>query len=200
MTNEDAPSLPLFTSARERRLWLWTLSVVAANFATLGLARTLAGLLRDRSLLTPVFFLGLFLVVATVLAQGLKTRPGGAEMMVALGVFAVYLLAFARMSIAEERGHLIEYGVIAVFILEALRERAAHGHHVAAPALLAIGATALLGWLDEGVQAVLPNRVYDLRDVGFNTLAAVMAVAASVALARARRPGRSGVLRRRTTL
>jgi len=27
-------------------------------------------------------------------------------------------------------------------------------------------------WLDEGIQWLLPGRVYDLRDVGFNALAA----------------------------
>ncbi|MCK5438817.1 MAG: hypothetical protein KAI97_02685 [Gemmatimonadetes bacterium] len=47
--------------------------------------------------------------------------------------------------------------------------------------------TALLSWLDEGIQALLPSRVYDLRDVGVNALAGLMAIAASLALARARR-------------
>jgi len=31
---------------------------------------------------------------------------------------------------------------------------------------------AFLGWLDEGIQAILPNRVYDIRDMNFNDLAA----------------------------
>jgi VanZ family protein len=43
--------------------------------------------------------------------------------------------------------------------------------------------TVLLGWIDECIQAILPNRVYDLRDVGFNTLAAFMAILASLAVA-----------------
>ena len=47
--------------------------------------------------------------------------------------------------------------------------------------------TALLSWLDEGIQASLPNRVYDVRDVGFNALAGLVAIAASLALARSRR-------------
>ena len=42
--------------------------------------------------------------------------------------------------------------------------------------------SAALGWTDEGIQAFLPNRVYDLRDVGFNALAGAMAVAATVVL------------------
>ena len=47
--------------------------------------------------------------------------------------------------------------------------------------------TALLGWLDEGIQALLPNRVYDAFDVFVNALSALMAIAASLAIAWARR-------------
>ena len=60
---------------------------------------------------------------------------------------------------------------------------------LSATAALAILVTALLGWFDEGIQALLPNRVYDVRDIGFNTLAGLLAVAASLVLARARRRG-----------
>ena len=33
--------MDLFTSDRERRLWLWTLAVLVAIYSTLGLARAL---------------------------------------------------------------------------------------------------------------------------------------------------------------
>jgi VanZ family protein len=46
-----------------------------------------------------------------------------------------------------------------------------------------------LGCLDEGIQAILPNRVYDIRDIGFNAAAGLMAMAAILVLARARRWG-----------
>ena len=105
---------------------MWTLVVVVTIYSTLGLTRTLAGALRDSGVLATLFLLGMILVAATVAAQALKTRPGGAEIAVALGVAAVYLLLFVRMAI-EERTHLIEYGVVAVFIYEALAERASHG-------------------------------------------------------------------------
>ena len=179
--------MSLFTSRRERRLWLWTLLVVAAIYSTLGLARPLAGALRELGLFEALFMLGMLLVGAAILTQGLKTRPGGAEICVALGVAAVYLLLFARVATPEERTHLIEYGVVAVFIYEALGERASHGRRVPVPALLAVLAASLVGVLDENIQALLPNRAYDIRDVLFNVLAALMAVAASAALAWARR-------------
>ena len=183
--------MALFVSHRERRLWLWTLAVVVAIYSTLGLARTAAGALRDSGLLEPsfvvaMFLLGMFLVGATIVTQGLKMRPGGAEIGVALGVAAAYLMVFLRIAILEERTHLIEYGVVAGFIHEALMERAGQGRHVPVPSLLAVLATAVVGALDEGIQAFLPSRVFDPQDILFNVLAGVMAVAARLALERAR--------------
>ena len=98
-------------------------------------------------------------------------------------------MVLVRMAL-EERTHLIEYGVVAVLILEALTERAGHGRRVPLPAVLAILATALIGAVDECIQAFLPTRVFDVQDIVFNTLAAVMAVATSLALGWARRLGR----------
>lgn len=134
-----------FTSKRERRLWLWTLAVVVAIYSTLGLARTLAAALGDTGLGTGLFVVCCLMVLATVVTQGLKTRPGSAEIAVALGVAAAYLLVFVRMAIKTERSHMIEYGVVAIFIYEALTERASQGRRVPVPALLAIVAASLVG-------------------------------------------------------
>ena len=185
--DEQLNAKPFFTSRRERRLWGWTLAVVAAIYSTLGWAPALAKFLRDRGLLDGLFVLGLLLIGAAILTQALKVRPHRIEIGVALGIVATYLLVFVRMAIPEERTHLIEYGVVAIFVKEVLTERASQGRRVPVPALLAILTTALVGLLDECIQAFLPNRVFDYRDILFNGLAAVMAVAASVALTWARR-------------
>ena len=70
--------MSFFTSPRERRLWFWTLLVVAAIYSTLGLVQPLAGVLRERGLLGGLFMLGMLLVGAAILTQGLKARPRGA--------------------------------------------------------------------------------------------------------------------------
>ena len=172
-----------------------------AIYSTLGLARTLAGALREHGLLGASFplvsfLLAISLVGATIVTHGLNARPGGVEIAVALGVTAAYLLVFLRMASLEERSHLIEYGVVGVFIYEALAERASQGRRVPALPLLAVLATAALGLLDECIQAFLPSRVFDPLDILFNLLAGAMAVGASVALAWARRWTRSRRARR----
>ncbi len=179
-----------FVSGRERRLWLWTLAVVVAIYSTLGLAGMVAGALGDDDLAAAFFVLGMLLVGATVVTQGLKARPGGAEIGVALGVAVVYLMVLFRMTIPE-RSHLIEYGVVAVFIYEALAERAAQGRRVPVPAVLAVLATSLVGMLDEFIQLFLPNRVFDPLDMVFNFLAAAMVITARWTLEWVRHRSRS---------
>ena len=181
--------MSLFSSRRERRLWLWTLAVVVAIYATLGLTGTMAEWLREHGFLdAAVFFLlGMFLVGATIVTQGVRVRIGKAEIAVAMGIVAAYLMVFTRMAILEERSHLIEYGVLGVFIYEALSERARQGRQVPLPPVVAALLTAALGVIDEGIQWFLPDRVFDPQDILFNLLAGTMAIGAVMALAWARR-------------
>ena len=187
------PSVSWFASDRERRLWAWTAAVVVAIYSTLGLARTLAGALRDEGLLVAAFGLGMLLVGGTALVMGLGRRPGGLEIGVALGVATAYYMVLVRMALPEERTHLIEYGVVALLIHESLKERARGSRHVPVPALLAVVATSAVGAVDEGIQAFLPTRVFDLEDILFNVLAAVMAVSSSAALSWARNRRKAGI-------
>jgi VanZ family protein len=45
----------------------------------------------------------------------------------------------------------------------------------------------ILGWVDEGIQWFLPNRVYDLVDVGLNAAFGLMAIVASLVVGLARK-------------
>jgi hypothetical protein len=181
--------MSLFTSDRERRLWTWTVVVLVAIYSTLGPARILVDFLREQNLLRISFALVVLLVVGAIAWQWLKKRPGWPEIGVALGVAFAYLWMFLRIGSPEERTHLIEYGVVAAVIHQALQERVRNGRRVPAPAALTVAVTALLGTLDECIQAMLPNRVFDVRDIGFNALAGFMVIAARLALAPQKGPG-----------
>jgi len=161
-----------------------------AIYSSLGFAPMLAEELRERNLLRVSFAVLLLLVVGVIVWQWVKRgRPGWREIGVALGIALAYLMTFARIGSPEERTHLIEYGVVAALIHQALLERARHGRRVPKPAALTVALTALLGVLDESIQAMLPNRAFDVRDIGFNALAGFMVIAARLAIAPQRRLG-----------
>ncbi len=183
----DARSV--FTSDRERRLWFWTLAVLVAIYASLGPARTLVDALRERNLLRVSFAVVVLAVVAVVVAQWAKKRPGWREIGVGLGVALAYGMILLRIENPAERTHLIEYGVVAVLMHQALLERVRNGRPVLRPAALTVAVTAMAGFLDEIIQAVLPARVFDWQDVFFNALAGFMAIVARLALQPVRLPG-----------
>jgi VanZ family protein len=181
------PPATLFSSARERRLWLYALAVILAIYSTLSPAQQFAAELRARGLLGPASATFLLGVAAVLALQWAKTRPGRIEIGAGVGVAAVYLTTVIRLPVPEARSHLFEYGLLAMLIHQALAERRLHGRRVPVPPLLALGGTAALGWLDEVIQAFLPNRVYDLWDVGLNAAFASMAIVASLFMEWARR-------------
>lgn len=170
--------MSLYTSNREKRLWIFVIIVVIAIYSTLGLALKMAEFLQNHDLQAVFFLLGMFFVGMTIVTQGLMVRPGGAEIAIAIGIVAVYFMAFTRITLLEERSHLIEYSVVAVFIYEALIERKSNGKRTPYPAIITIILTSLIGLLDESIQLFIPSRVFDLQDIFFNTLAAVFAIIA----------------------
>ena len=93
------------------------------------------------------------------------------------------MVAESVFATPEERTHLFEYSLVAALVHEALLERRENGRRVPAPAILALVISIALGWLDEGIQSLLPNRVYDNIDVLFNALAATIIISARSILA-----------------
>ena len=176
-----------FTSKREKRLWIWVLIIIIGIYSLIFIGRPLSGYLRERDMLTNAFWVAIWLTLATVIWHGWKQKMGRLEIGIWMGVAAVYLLVILRMAVPEERSHMIEYSVLAVFIHEALKERVSNGGSVWHPALLAILITTGVGLLDEGIQFFVPSRIFDPVDMLFNTGAAVMAILASTAISWSRK-------------
>ncbi|GJM29599.1 MAG: hypothetical protein DHS20C17_22340 [Cyclobacteriaceae bacterium] len=178
--------MSLFTSSKEKKLWLYALLVCVAILSTLALGRPLQEMLRDQNIQAVFFLLGMILTAATVTVHGLSVRPGKTEMSIWFGLAAVYLMFIFRMG-APERSHLIEYSVLAIFIYKALLERLRDNSHFLLPALIAFAATTVIGVFDESIQKLLPSRVFDPLDMLFNSLAAFMAISGSIILQWARK-------------
>lgn len=87
-------------------------------------------------------------------------------------LFLIGLAGSLALKIPEERIHLLEYGLLGILAPASLGGK--NGGGIYLRALLFIF---LVGLLDEGFQWLLPDRVGDWRDVGFNTLGGVWGIA-----------------------
>jgi hypothetical protein len=170
--------MSVFSSKRERRLWIALAIVLIAIYATLGHAPAIVAAIGEQILNSVgtnlVFAIIVLLVVIPVFF--IDKRLSRHEVAVGVGILTVYLLAWLRLGSWEERTHLFEYALVAALVHEALLERRDNGGRVPAPALLALVLSLGLGWLDEGIQSLLPNRVFELIDVAFNSIAATMII------------------------
>jgi len=177
----------------ERRWWRLSLAYLAGIYLSLYPLQFALDFLRARNLLR-LSLAVLFAAAAAAVAVWMRRRAAGRlEWLALAGVGAVYAALVERMTILQERLHLLEYGVLALGFraaLEARRRRGALGGSAGRAAVGAWLLTALAGWLDEGIQGLLPNRIYDLRDVGFNALAGALALASAAALEAARQRAR----------
>lgn len=149
---------------------------LGAIYATLGTARQITNALRDagmlRATVVVAFVLAAMVVVAFIARHPrLRTaRSIGALLLCA----AIYGAVTLPMASPEEKLHFIEYGLVALLAFAAAPMKLHRWRRYLFAAVLC----AIAGWIDEGIQALLPTRYYDLRDVGFNAAAGVMALAA----------------------
>ncbi|KAA3625024.1 MAG: VanZ family protein [Flavobacterium sp.] len=167
--------MALFTSPREKLLWICTALVMTVIFATLFVANPLVDFFKNQNTQAVMFLCGMFLTGLAILINAIKLRPGRAELSVWIGIAAVNLMLLLRLGIPE-RSHLIEYSILAIFMYEALRERKRNGTNIRIPALLALLISFSVGLLDEALQYVLPNRVFDPIDILFNGMVIAMAI------------------------
>ena len=162
--------------------WRWVLlaGFVAAIYAFLPFGRGVVIALRQSHLLglvvTLVFFASFVGLVYHIV---FNVRLSDRVAFVALVVLAAATGALVLwMSIPEERIHFVEYGLLALLARSVLaRHLPPSGQYLGAWLL-----ASLAGWGDELIQGALPDRVYDLRDVVVNSVAALLALAGDEAL------------------
>lgn len=174
----------LFYSSRERFLWLTIVLVVASVYASIALVRSVDGRLTGdlgRTLWYAGFAMTALAMLLVAIQQGLLREQVLAWTGLAIGVVAVYVLLFTRVTSLEERTHLLEYSVITLLVHQALTERARAGGLTNWLAARAFCIVLVLGCADEGLQLVMPARVFDPGDMLFNALAAVLALTAILA-------------------
>jgi hypothetical protein len=143
-------------------------------YGTLGIVRTISNFLRDRGLLrgtVVVAFAAAGIAILWLIFRDARNRS--VRVMLSLLIAgAAYAAVILPMKSPEEKIHFIEYGGVAVLAYASALRTWRRWKRFAGCALF-VGAA---GWID-GIQALLPSRFYDLRDVGFNAAAGLMALA-----------------------
>lgn len=145
-------------------------------YATLGVVRVVTNFLRDRGVLRVSVVVAFAIAAIAVLAllfrdSRNRTRRTVLALLVTAAAYAVVILP---MQSPEEKIHFIEYGGVAALAHAAAPRIWSKRKRFIACALFVAAA----GWIDEGIQALLPSRYYDLRDVAFNATAGLMALTA----------------------
>jgi hypothetical protein len=171
-------------SERERFWWRVAAALVGAIVLSAYFVQFVVAWLFERNLLRVAIAAGFAVVAAGIVGYVARRGATWRSWAVLAVVAGAYAGAALGLDVVQERIHLVEYGAVALVCRAALAERAAADPAFGFRSVWAASAGALAlafaaGYLDELVQAALPNRHYDLRDVGLNTLAAAMALVAA---------------------
>jgi len=156
-------------------------------FSSLYIARPVTNWLRDANLLRLAVVGSFVLAAAWIGLVLLRSRPGWRTWVILSAIAAGYVILLSRFKLPEERLHFLEYGIVGGLVFAALFERQKNKGDTSGgtsgrrgPLWPAVGAfliTGAAGWVDEGIQEILPNRFYDLRDVAMNAAGGALAIA-----------------------
>lgn len=163
--------MAMFTSSRERLFWLLAILCQLLIYSTLNIQPALARIIRESGLIDDLFITGFGILVFAVALIGFVRKMPWLKIVLAIGVISILFFAMSRLGQAEERSHLFEYSFIGALVYLALVERKTNASSIRHPVILATAIVAFTGIIDEIIQYLLPNRVFDFRDIGFNLMA-----------------------------
>ncbi len=160
----------MITLSRRWKSWgyvlVWTLTI----YSTLSLARPVCEFLRERIALgffinaaVILSFLGLSVVVLSH-SKGFFARA--VFVLAGLG----YGLGLITLELPEEKIHFFEYGFLAFLVFKAFRVDCSR----LSSFYLSLILTTALGFIDEVIQGILPNRYFQWSDVFLNMASALL--------------------------
>lgn len=113
------------------------------------------------------FLIAIIIIIFAVMFKQSIIRKRPISYIAVIALFAVYsaILFFATPIVAEKM-HLLEYGFLSYLTLRAVRG----AQPLWKKYMYVIFIIVLVGYCDELIQAFLPNRVYELKDVFLNII------------------------------
>lgn len=169
----------LFSSKKEKQLWLYALICWILILSMLFLGQPLLQLFSNQNIQAGFFIFGMLLVAAAIAIHAFRQNSDKLSLILWLSLLTLFSMFLLRLGLPE-RTHLIEYCILAILIHEALLEKQKKSKSPWKVPLLAIGLTSALGLIDETLQLLVPNRFFDIKDIIFNSFAAILAVGSRV--------------------
>ncbi len=158
----------------KNQYWIFVFVWVVCIYSTLSAVRPLCEILKKNTpfvLIANLFLGSLLAILFTRLIQGIKRKRMSGYFLLAAAALC-YIYGLKTVTYPEEKIHFLEYGFLAYLIYRALR--------FDCPKILAaLGSfflTTILGWMDEGIQHLLPNRYYQNEDVVLNSVSGFLAL------------------------
>ena len=166
------------TIAQRHRLsktnWTLVITYLGLIYATLGIVPAPLAYLRAHGFLRYTLA-SLFLVCWTGILTLLASRSRQVWRFFAMVLVAGIYAGVARhVSTPEEQLHFVQYGLVGVLFVRAVRPSV---RHEGLTYLLAFVLAVLAGWADELIQGHLPNRHYDTHDILLNAVSSMLGLA-----------------------
>lgn len=166
------------TQRWNRKLWLWAVLFALLIFFTAPVARSIQQI-AYRIFSKEFFTHAVILVIISVLCMLIYffvfrlriKNPFQYIWLLSCAGLYVYVTLMLRNR-PEEAVHLLEYGLLTYFIFKALGHRIRDRTIYIAAVLI----VSFIGMMDEFIQWILPSRYWSYKDVGINSLSAVIFV------------------------
>ncbi|KPL05968.1 hypothetical protein AMJ86_10280 [bacterium SM23_57] len=162
--------------AKRFLLWFAAILWTAVIFLTLPYAPVwrdwIAEHLHEVVILIAVIAILLLVFIATMVRM-IRRKASFPDYVFYVLIVIGYIYSLSRIDIVVEQVHFVEYGLLAWFIISALRtDWKDSGQYLTTLLLIS-----LVGIVDEYIQGVLVNRVGELHDVYLNILSGALALA-----------------------
>jgi len=165
------------TSLRKQR-WSYVSLLILVIYSTLYIVRPVATYLRKN--IPSINLTANIIIVVLVIASLLKlcmmfkanAIKGYHTLALILAAIVLYGIIILKIELAEEKIHFFEYGILGLLAFRAFSIDL-KGYKVY---LFTFILASLIGWGDEGIQYLLPNRYYEIRDVVMNASGGAMAL------------------------
>ena len=146
--------------------WGYVGAWVFLIYSTLYIVRPICDFLKKTTpfgLISNITIVLVFVVVVFLLWTKFRIKKISSYIYLALALMA-YSYYLINLQYPEEKLHLIEYGILGYLVYKAMRIdiKGFLGY------LSAFLLTAFLGWIDEEIQRILPNRYFQVSDVVLN--------------------------------